>query len=289
MKFWLVLALLAVLAAVLLVAPQIVAVPEIVEKLMEGLGDAFIIAVVLALTVDTYVKERLTEEVARNVSKFLPFRQFPSSLTNEFDQIAELHHYRRDLKLKHTIVRVPKDRIRLTTELTFTMCNLGNSKMEFDHSLIVQKAYGTLAEVQSTIHFAKATGVVDKGGVPCDYEYKGPLGAENKLGTHIVWETSVYIPAKSQAVFHSKSSQIVPDEGEDVFCGFYPTSDAEVEAEYPEDIKPSVGVGHRLRDKLEPWKKEDDTSNTWTINFGLLPYQPIFLQWRKRRDDEITR
>ena len=56
---------------------------EVAKDVRVGLAEALIIAVFLALTVDQYVKRRLTEEVVRNVSSYMMVSELPQTLRQE--------------------------------------------------------------------------------------------------------------------------------------------------------------------------------------------------------------
>ena len=54
-----------------------------VEGLFHGLGEALVIAVLLAVTVDAYVKNRLTREIVKEVSPFIMGSDLPQEMRNE--------------------------------------------------------------------------------------------------------------------------------------------------------------------------------------------------------------
>ena len=281
MKFWQVLAITGVIAVLLLIGPLLFSLPLIVEKFCQGLGEALIIAVFLALTVDTYIKGRLAREIATNVSSFMMVSQFPKQLQEEFVELTRAPLYRK-LDIYYRLERIAAaDRLRVTGEIKYTVYNLRKDRISYSHHVSVQKAYGTDEELKSTIFYVSGNGCIDNNGAAADYEETGKLGQENSDGTHIFWQKAVLIPEKGEATFRSKATQILPDQDEEVFISILPTTEVDVRVDYPDGLVTAVQIGHRLREHIKPISKKEKNSNQWSIKYGMLPYQPIVIQWRK--------
>jgi len=285
-KFWHVLALTGFVAALLLIVPLFVATPANAERFCDGLGDALIIAIFLALTVDTYVKRRLAREIAKNVSSFMMVSEFPKQLQDEFVELTRAPLYRK-LDIFYRLERISgsTDRLRVTGEIKYTVYNLRKDRVRYQHHVAVQKAYGTAEELKSTIFYVSGMGCVDNKGNLAEYEETGKLGQTNGDGTHTIWQRTIYIPEKGEdkgeATFRSKATQILPEEDEEVFINILPTTEVDIRVDYPDGLTTAVQIGHRLREEIKPISKKEKNSNQWSVKYGMLPYQPIVIQWRK--------
>ena len=100
--FYLSLLLLAIAAVFLL---------EVVHnEVVSEISKALIVAVVLAATVDTYLKSRFAKEVVREVSPYVMAHTLPSGLQQEVNTICELKSYRGKFCSKLRDRKVRRDR-----------------------------------------------------------------------------------------------------------------------------------------------------------------------------------
>ena len=74
---------------------------------MEKLGEALIIAVILALFVDEVVKHALVKEVTRDVLDFTFGYQLPDEVKAQIRHILRLPFARRDFEITYTIKPLP--------------------------------------------------------------------------------------------------------------------------------------------------------------------------------------
>ena len=289
MSFKNVLILTAVLAFVLLLLPLEKEVPfanivDVAKDVRIGLAEALIIAVFLALTVDQYVKRRLTEEVARNVSSFMMVSELPPTLRQEFHELTQIHLYRR-IDVFYKIERRPTvhdvGQIILTGESNSTIFNVRGDNEPYVHYVAVQKPLKKPDGFKS-INNVSAHGVLNAEGRIADYEEdaeKAELGRDNVMATHLEWSREVYIPKRGQADFFSKTTQILPEEHEETFVGVMPATHTTLRVDYPSDLVVTVNFGHRLRDQVAATPK--GRPSQWTLAHAMLPYQPIIIEWRK--------
>jgi len=255
---------------------------EVVKRLREGLAEALVVAVFLALTVDTYVKRKLGEDIARNISSYMMVSELPPELRNEFHELTRVHLYR-TLDVNYKIERVSGEpnKIRLTCSSSFTLHNVHGEMEKYPHFVAVQKPIKKIADLRS-INNVSAEGVLNAEGYPANYDQDGGeqgLGVEDETKTYIEWSREVFLPAKGHATFHATTTQILPDEHQETFVSVLPTTKTTIRVDYPADITVTVKFGHRLRDRVSAVPKGRPTH--WTLNYAMLLFQPVMIEWRK--------
>jgi len=272
-------------ALILLIAPLETLLPfttilETLAHIRTGIGEALLIAVFLALTVDSYVKKRLVADIAVNVSSYMMVSELPTTLRQEFHELTRIHLYRR-IDINYKIERTSENQVLLTGETSFTLFNVRGENEPFRHYVAVQKPFRDIPGFKSLLNIS-AKGVLNAEGHIADYDEDATakeLGAPDVTGTHMEWQRDVHIPKRGQADFFAKTVQILPEEHEETFLSVMPATHTNVRVDYPADITVSVIFGHRLRGSVSATPK--GRPSQWTLDSAMLPYQPIIIEWRK--------
>jgi hypothetical protein len=248
-----------------------------------GIAEALLIAVFLAVTVDSYVKRRLINDIALDVSSFMMVSELPATLRQEFHELTRIHLYR-TIDIFYKIQRVTgENQVILTGEANFTLYNVRGENEPFRHYIAVQKPFREIPGFKS-INNMSAKGVLNPDGHVGDYDEDATandLGATAMSGTHVECFKDVLIPKKGQADFYAKTTQILPEEHEETYVSVMPAVHTIVRVDYPADMTVTVHFGHRLRTQVSVTPKGRPTQ--WTLDSAMLPYQPIIIEWRKTK------
>jgi hypothetical protein len=275
-------------AVVLLIAPFETLLPfativDAAAHIRTGIAEALLIAVFLALTVDSYVKKRLIEDIAVNVSSYMMVSELPAILRQEFHELTRIHLYR-TLDLFYKIERTTDQQIILTGEATFTLFNVRGETEPYRHYVAVQKPFAEI-HGHKCINNITGKGVLNAEGHVANYEEEATadkdLGAPDVTGTYMECFRDVFIPKRGQADFFTRTTQVLPDQHEEIYVNVMPGTHTIVRVDYPADMSVTVHFGHRLRNQVRSTPRVRPTQ--WTLEYGILPYQPIIIEWRKTK------
>jgi hypothetical protein len=285
-----VLIIFGVVGLILLTVPFESAVPHeiahpILHGIRTGLAEALIIAVFLARTVDVYIKQRLAEEIARDVSPHMAAAALPKQLRDEIREISNTNLYNSLLEIEYILERIQingEAKMLLKRKCLFTIKNVAGTRTGYCHQVAVQRPFGTAPDLQS-ITLTRAKGVLDANGRSANYEHVAAPGTTglgvNIQATHVAWKQDVYIPSNDEAKFISETFQIFSEEDVEMFINTEPNERTVVKVSYPKDTSVTVTFCHRLRDDVDVSPKDRPTQ--WTFEKAMLPYQPIVLEWRR--------
>jgi hypothetical protein len=99
----------------------------------EGIGEALIIAGVLALTVDSYVKEHLLKEASQDIAMYLVGYQLPAEIQGTIKDLMSTNLVDRDVHL-HYQLSLPKQspgKVLAEVTLTYYVDNISNKKCSY--------------------------------------------------------------------------------------------------------------------------------------------------------------
>jgi hypothetical protein len=104
------------------------------DDLVRQLGEALIIASIVATTVDFYSKRRMLREVVRDVFQYIAGHPLPPQLQTRIKNLVCTHLIRRDMPIRYDFAYAG-DRVLLTTETEFKLENLFSSWLPFQQTL----------------------------------------------------------------------------------------------------------------------------------------------------------
>jgi len=235
-------------------------------------GDAFIIAGVLAVTVDRYVKLRLRDEIAHDVFFAALGVDLPEELKEEILAIGECKLVRRGMDITYKLT--PADDLAYLcceTRVEFAMENLTNSAQEFTHSVWVSDAIAGADNPKFPILLVK--GALPDTGYCLQHEKISLTDRDHGRE----WHRTVHIPGKSTVKFWTTTQQILPAEFEETFILAQPTIGVTVRIDCPPQIHSTVVFHHRLCKEPDP-----QPHDTWKVDAAFFPNSIIRTCWSRR-------
>jgi hypothetical protein len=235
-------------------------------------ADALIIAGVLALTVDRYVKLRLREEIAHDVFFAALGIDLHPWLKEEVLAVGDYKLVRHEMQLTYKISRSDDDGyISCETETYFEIENLTNRTQPFTNALWLSDPPLGARRPPFPISYVKAKVPKSKG-----YEHDAEHIKLTSRDRGILWEGLVTIPAHEKAEFWSTTHQTLPIDYEEPFVVSQPTIGITVRVECPSDMDADVFFFHRLGEKAEKLPHR-----TWKLNAAVFPYTVFRTVWAR--------
>ena len=259
---------------------------------LASVGEGLIVAAVLAVTVDFYLKKHLTEAVIRDVSPHLMGADLPPVLRNEIHALCATEVIRRDLELDFIFRELPgePDFIILTTKVQYGIENLSDRAQAVELVCGVNKPYKPAADFIQ-IETVGGIGFIDHLGTPKKFEdHATPAadlgsdeGGADEVPRFRSWTKNMYVPPKGQATetrFWSTTHQILPVEFQDAFISVHPTIGQTVRATYPDWMSVQVQFGHRLYQQAHAIPSTRPSS--WRLPTAFPGRAATMIEWRKR-------
>jgi hypothetical protein len=232
-------------------------------------SDALIIAGVLAVTVDRYVKLRLRDDIASDVFFAALGIHLPEELKDEILAIGNCKLVRRNMVVRYKLTpHTDQNFICCETETEFQMENLTAHPHEFDQNVWVSRSPAGVNDPQFPILFIKAQLAGD------GYEHMAREIELEERDHDRGWHRSIRIPPKATAHFWSTTQQILPSRYEEPFLLLQPTVGITVRVDCPPDMNPSVTFDHRLRMEADKLPR-----NTWKFCAAFLPHSSFRVSW----------
>lgn len=240
----------------------------------EGIGEALIIAGVLGLTVDAYIKEHLLEAVSQDIAKYLYGYRLPAELQSTIKDLMCTKRVTRDFHLhyKLSLIGGAPDKVLLETTLTYQPQNIGNKKLRYEQPFYQQKYF-------SPCFLELRCDSLDKDGT----FYVGPKQlsdqVESQVGKSVIRVTTPVVHllphdslSKSKYEFKASWTLVCPEEYSDFFVlDESPTIGVLITAEYPNEFE-----------------FEGPTSatqvNRWAYERVFFAQEQITVHWRKKRN-----
>jgi hypothetical protein len=259
---------------------------------MASVGEGLIVAGVLAITVDTYLKKHLTQAVIRDVSPYLMGADLPDVLRSEVHALCATEIVRRDLEIDFHFIELPgePDFISVTTKVQYRIENLADTVRSVPILVSVAKPYKPTADFIQ-IEDVGAINIVDEKGATTRFEeHASPAadlgadeGGDETVTRFRVWRRSMQIPPHSQGVttrFWSTTHQILPIEYQDAFVSVHATIGHTVRATYPDSLSVHVQFGHRLYREAHQIPTARPTF--WRLDRAFAGRATTMIEWRKR-------
>ena len=207
-----------------------------------------LIAGVLAVTVDRYVKLRLREDIAHDVFFAALGVHLPSELKEEILAIGDCKLVRRDLFVTYKLSAHKNSLlVNCETQVSFSMHNLTDQSQAFTHEIAVPDAPSGCVTTASPITFVKAQ--MSNGIAP--YELSSAQIEFDESDHGLAWKKVVRIPPHDNVRFWSTHHQVLPAEFEEPFIFAQPTIGVTVRVEAPPEIEHGVIFDHRLGNDVE--------------------------------------
>lgn len=239
-------------------------------ELIPKIGDAFVIAGILALVVDQGLKLKLVEEVVRAASPSLIGRHLPEPIRLSLVRYLTLNFVRPQWEIQYEITPFSDcpGFIRLATRVKGIIVNYGDktTKLPFNTGLDpspIDGKYGSarLSRV-SMSEEESADKIFDVVPDPGQLTYEQEVDIKPNVRYTSIVETTEYLPATySQPLF--TSTAVVHT----IVSIRYDASQMDVRIELPSGENP------------EPRGEPNQWGCEWTLRTPLLPGQCILLYW----------
>lgn len=212
--------------------------PPYHDWLAEKLGEAFLIASILAVTVDQYSKRRLAVDVARDVWTFIIGHPLPKELQEYLKQLANTHLLRRDWEIRYIFSKNPDpQKINIRVESQFKLQNLSATPQPYQQKLQLEKHDNPrIISLACDSTEANARYVLPKTGAALAKEDETDPGVIVATGRKITIRPNLDSPNISYVVssIHEMEQPLIYS---DVYSFGYPSLYVTVTAEAPDDLQ----------------------------------------------------
>ena len=263
-------------------------IPDALVELIHKIGDAFIIAPLLAFLVDAFVKQKLVKEFSLDVSAYIAGRYLPNTLKDHLRDYLEMALVRTKWEITYTIEKWQKDKegrlvdgyIRLETVSKVEMQNYSHKTLDYDFSFIVEESlYSDIGDAQITYvdwpHASDDARANLEKLVPENSYLRFPGEEENPI---LVALDPYDKDNPKTHKFQAESVECFRDSGYSSFFATYPVLSAALTVVY--DATAFKLSTERTYDdtKLE---RDDSVSGqtTWQIIGPILPGQGFIARW----------
>lgn len=254
------------------------------NEVVREISKALIVAVVLAATVDTYLKSRLAKEVVREVSPYVMAHTLPSGLQQEVNTICELKAYRTNLLLSYEIEKFEgtDNALRVTCFTKYDMVNMTSEYIPCRHFVWVEKDPENRLSTQIGTIGGEGACQLNREPFP---KYDGEVDSveiENFAGG-LAWKRNLLLPPKDHppASFWQTTYQVFPLERYEPFVTTVALVGATVRISHPDWLEVGVYFEHRLETDYER-RKEGNRTVVWDFKHAFLPYSTIAVTWRRK-------
>lgn len=107
--------------------------PRISERFSAAMGDALMIASILGLTVDYFLKERVLREVSADVSKYLIGYRLPVEVQDRIRFLLQTQWIRRNFYIRCRLTEINAERINLEITVSHDIQNITSETLPYQH------------------------------------------------------------------------------------------------------------------------------------------------------------
>jgi hypothetical protein len=269
------------LLGLLLTATQLHEMP-IRERLLHTVGDALLVAVFLALTVDTYLKKWLLKEASLDIFQFMLGFQLPRGVTDRIKTIvSSAALIRRDCELRWTLTWADekKEEVWARLETTYWMENLSHEDKKYQQKTSALDPNDPDTKVEAMWCHASDTDT--------DYYLAGDKltpGTEDHQGTRWIVAPEVIIPSRNRergldCKFGAKYVSRYKCQDDDQYAFVFLTLNVRVVVEAPPDL--SI--------KVDPKADRDHLGNTYEYSRLFVDNESVTIRWCKEEPEKGER
>ncbi len=264
----------AFVAGILLAAFHVV--PEILRKI----GEALIIAAVLAVLVDNAAKTKLLREFSLDVSLLVVGRLLPDDLRKHLDRYLKMLLVRTRWEITYEIEKWPDQDgfLKLITVSEYDMKNFSESPTDYDFRYAVEESqYDSIGATKITlVKLLQDTYEGDELApyIESDNNYQ-TFSSKKQLLPHRG-------PGKPTYTFRAESVECFRDSAFSPFFTFYPVMNAVLRVWHPETLKVSLELTYddvETGAKSEPLVEGNRKGTKWIIFGPILPGQGFVVRW----------
>src|SRR5262245_42479435 len=251
------------------------------KNALHKLGEALVIAAILAVVVDRYVKDKLVAEVARDVLSYSVGHAIPKEIQQEIRHLLRLPFVRQDFELIFSLKEVPNHPgfVAIVMQTSFRIINLTDVSQEYPFCSSIEKTL--FPEVGEN----KLLSIVVNG--PHSFTLRADeLAVKSESSGHFIeYRNSLVIPKSSaEPVFvWTERVAIYKENFTHVLDILAPTLGVTVISEFPEDFQ--VGVHFAVRG--EPQCIPEYHPKKFVHGGVFLPGHHVRMTWRRSPPQNI--
>jgi hypothetical protein len=114
-------------------------IPYLNTGFARSLGHAFIIAAILAATVDHYLKERVLREISLDVSKYLVGYRLPEEVQDRIRELMQTKWIRRKFEVRFSFAEARNQRVKLDVRIAEEIQNITAETLDYQDSIEFEK------------------------------------------------------------------------------------------------------------------------------------------------------
>jgi hypothetical protein len=251
-------------------------VPYLQFSFAESLGHAFIIAAILSLTVDYYLKNRVLREVSADVSKYLIGYQLPPEIQDRIKALLQTQWTRRNCHIRCRVSDIP-DRsgyVKLDVTIADEMENVTDQTQAYTDTLEYEKHDPEkVTELRC-----------DSEDIRASYCLSGDLLVREKrdeLGVMVALGKRIKIPparkSKQRYRFTAKYEVVYPENYSDVVAFTWPTIGVVLEVECPKTLRFTASPA------------DVETPNRWEYKRLFLSGDHVRFRWERAQGGSTPR
>jgi hypothetical protein len=249
-------------------------VPFLDQSFAHSLGDALIIAAILAITVDFYLKDRVLREVSADVSKYLVGYRLPGEVQDRIRSLLQTRWIKRNCRIRLRLIDLKDGTVRIEIKASRNVENITTEDASFHDKIAYERHLPqTIVEMRCDSADAKAQYRIPGNGLAV--EKADEPGVMEGVGRTIKIPP-VHESAGTYYQFTIAYEGSYPENYSDIFAFDLPTINVVVEAE--------CAPGFRVT--LPP--ADIATPNRWEYNRLFLTGEHIRYRWERIPAMEVT-
>jgi hypothetical protein len=254
--------------------------PTPYDDLAKSLGEALIIASVLAATVDLYAKTIMLREVTRDVFHYITGHPLPKQLQDQIRKLVSTDLIRRDMRIRYGfawydlgIEGTEHDFVLLTIETEWKLENLSSSEILHQERLELE-AHDAPRVINMRCASSESDSCYDQrpqGGANLAKPEPSNQRMLVATGKRIKIRPNLGNPAISY-VLACKYECMLPSDHSDVFSFLGPTIGATVEVSAPDDLEVSIS----------DYRAKEVVPRRWEFNQAFSRSECFRIRWNRK-------
>src|SRR5690348_2466318 len=203
----------------------------LLRSLLQSIGEALIVAAILGITVDRYIKEFLVRKASANLFKYLVGYKLPEPIQNRLRDLMATSFIRENYQATYTLTPASGDQVILDVRYQFDLKNVTTAPKDYVPRLELEKHDNpVILELRcdgADKHFQK---IASAGGT---------IGVESSTVPGVIEAIGEQINLLPQKVYPvSGHYQLrVPCNHSDTMSFLHPTVDVTVKVQCPDDFQ----------------------------------------------------
>jgi hypothetical protein len=235
-----------------------------------AIGEAAIVASVLGLTVDPYLKAKLSAEMFDGALRAVVGKGLPRAIQDEMRAIAARDVVREHFEVTFEFTPHDEGHVVVSTLIHFEAKNIAEGRARFEHTLWAQQNPGADSPPAEILR-AKASGIE---GDP--YDLSGAEIVPESVDDGIEWRRPVYIPARGVGRFWGETRQVLPAKWSDTFYFADTSIGCRVRVFAPKELHVDIIFVHAAKVKTEK-----APSRNWELPDAVfLPHMSFIIRWK---------